>query len=174
MEDVVVLDLRTALDANAVSEALPGALRFAAEDIERRMGERPRDRAVLYMTERGDERPGGAQLRRLGVARVRPLLGGLESWRERGFPVEPLRVAPHRPGPVPVGAGREEAMSEAPRISVQEARAKVTSKRALLVCGYEDEEKCNKIKLDGAMSFGRLQAALPSLTRDQEIIFYCA
>jgi hypothetical protein len=65
-------------------------------------------------------------------------------------------------------------MPEVPRISVQEAREKVTSKRALLVCGYEDEEKCNKIKLEGAMSFGRFQATLPSVTRDQEIIFYCA
>jgi len=62
-------------------------------------------------------------------------------------------------------------MPEVPRISVQEAREKVTSKRALLVCGYE---KCKKIKLEGAMSFGRFQATLPSLTRDQEIIFYCA
>ena len=65
-------------------------------------------------------------------------------------------------------------MPEAPRISVQEAREKVTSKRALLVCGYEDEEKCKKIKLEGAMSFGRFQATLPSLATDQEIIFYCA
>jgi len=65
-------------------------------------------------------------------------------------------------------------MAEVSRISVQEAREKVTAGRALLVCGYEDEEKCNKIKLEGAMSFGRFQATLPSLTRHEEIIFYCA
>jgi hypothetical protein len=92
----------------------------------------------------------------------------------RRRPSEPLRVVPYRPGAPTVGAREEEAMPEVPRIGVQEAREKVTSKRALLVCGYEDEEKCNKIKLEGAMSFGPFQAMLPSLTRDQEIIFYCA
>jgi hypothetical protein len=65
-------------------------------------------------------------------------------------------------------------MPEVPRISVQEARERVTSGRALLVCGYEDEEKCNKIKLESAMSFARFQATLPSLSKNQEIVFYCA
>jgi hypothetical protein len=31
-------------------------------------------------------------------------------------------------------------MPEAPRIGVKEAREKAMSRRALLVCGYEDEE----------------------------------
>ena len=65
-------------------------------------------------------------------------------------------------------------MPEVPRISVKEAREKATSRRALLVCGYEDEEKCNKMKLEGAMSLVRFQATLPSFSRNQEIIFYCA
>ncbi len=50
-EEVVILDLRTALDAEAVPYAIPRALRVAAEDIERRPGELPRDREiVLYCT----------------------------------------------------------------------------------------------------------------------------
>jgi len=65
-------------------------------------------------------------------------------------------------------------MPEVPRISVQEAREKVQSRRALLVCGYEDEEKCNKIKLEGAISFGRFQTALSSLTRDRQAAKYQA
>jgi 3-mercaptopyruvate sulfurtransferase SseA len=34
-------------------------------------------------------------LKRQGITRVRPLLGGFEAWRERGFPVEqkPVQVA---------------------------------------------------------------------------------
>jgi len=68
----------------------------------------------------------------------------------------------------------EEAMPEVPRISVKEARGRATSRRALLVCGNEDEEKCNKMKLEGAMSLASFQATLPSLSRDQEVIFYCA
>lgn len=31
-------------------------------------------------------------LRKMGVVRVRPLAGGLEGWRERGYPVSPLDI----------------------------------------------------------------------------------
>jgi rhodanese-related sulfurtransferase len=31
-------------------------------------------------------------LRKLGVTRVRPLAGGLEAWRERGYPMTALDV----------------------------------------------------------------------------------
>jgi 3-mercaptopyruvate sulfurtransferase SseA len=31
-------------------------------------------------------------LKREGIARVRPLAGGLAGWRERGFPVEPIAI----------------------------------------------------------------------------------
>jgi hypothetical protein len=30
------------------------------------------------------------QLLRKGVLRVRPLKGGIETWRERGFPIVPM------------------------------------------------------------------------------------
>jgi hypothetical protein len=32
------------------------------------------------------------QLKRQGIARVRPLLGGLRLWTERGFPTMPLAL----------------------------------------------------------------------------------
>jgi hypothetical protein len=32
------------------------------------------------------------QLKRQGIARVRPLLGGLKLWTERGFPTVPLAL----------------------------------------------------------------------------------
>ena len=65
-------------------------------------------------------------------------------------------------------------MAEVARLRVQEARQKVTGGRALLVCAYEDEAKCNKIKLEGAISLKSLESRLPSLGPNQEIIFYCA
>jgi rhodanese-related sulfurtransferase len=34
------------------------------------------------------------QLKRIGVSRVRPLEGGLDAWRARGFPVEPIAAPP--------------------------------------------------------------------------------
>lgn len=50
-EDVVVLDLRTTLDVEAMGYMIPGALRVAAEELEGRPATLPRDREiVLYCT----------------------------------------------------------------------------------------------------------------------------
>lgn len=38
-------------------------------------------------------------------------------------------------------------MAEIPRIGVQEAHERVMAGRALLVCGYEDGERCIKFVL---------------------------
>jgi membrane protein DedA with SNARE-associated domain len=46
-EDVVILDLRTTLDVETMAYTIPGALRVAAEDLERRSGELPRDREIV-------------------------------------------------------------------------------------------------------------------------------
>ncbi|MCA1584338.1 MAG: ArsR family transcriptional regulator [Acidobacteria bacterium] len=65
-------------------------------------------------------------------------------------------------------------MADATRISVQDAQRHVRESDALLVCAYEDENKCRRIMLDGALSLAQFQDRLPSLPKDQEIIFYCA
>ena len=65
-------------------------------------------------------------------------------------------------------------MAEVTRISVEEARQRTGGGRALLVCGYEDDEKCRKIALDGGMSFTTFRSRVAALPKDQEIIFYCA
>ena len=64
-------------------------------------------------------------------------------------------------------------MTEPIRIPVEEARRKVTSGSALLVCAYDDEKFKNN-HLQGAISLSDFQAKLPSLSTEQEIIFYCA
>lgn len=60
------------------------------------------------------------------------------------------------------------------RIDVASARQKVTGGRALLVCGYEDDAKCRKGRLDGSIPYARFEAMAPTLPKSQEIIFYCA
>ena len=65
-------------------------------------------------------------------------------------------------------------MIKAERISVEEAYRRVQAKEALLVCGYNDEEKFKTMKLEGAISFSDFESKLPTLSKDQEIIFYCA
>lgn len=64
-------------------------------------------------------------------------------------------------------------MSEVPRIGVHEARRKVTAGKALLICAYQDEAKCSRIGLEGAVTLSELERRLPSLPKRQELIFYC-
>ena len=65
-------------------------------------------------------------------------------------------------------------MTEPIRISSQEARQKVLSEGALLVCAYDDDDKFKNNHLEGAISFSEFKSRLPSFAKDQELIFYCA
>lgn len=65
-------------------------------------------------------------------------------------------------------------MESAVRVSADEAWKKMESGEALLVCAYADEEKFRRVQLKGAISLGELEDRLPSLPKDQEIIFYCS
>jgi hypothetical protein len=58
------------------------------------------------------------------------------------------------------------------RIGPEQARERVQSGEALLVCSY-DEEECKGILLEGALLRSEFESRLASLPRDQEIIFYC-
>jgi hypothetical protein len=68
----------------------------------------------------------------------------------------------------------EDIMAEVPRIDVEEARRRVAAGQALLVCAYPEEAKCNSMKLEGSLTLSQLQARLPSVPKDRELIFYCA
>ncbi len=61
-------------------------------------------------------------------------------------------------------------MADTPRIPVDEARRKVTTGRAPLVCAYDEEAKCSKISLQGARSLAQLEPKLSALPKDQEIM----
>ena len=65
-------------------------------------------------------------------------------------------------------------MTEPTRLSPQQTREKVGAGSALLVCAYEDDDKFKNNHLDGAISFSEFQSQLPSLPKEQELVFYCA
>jgi hypothetical protein len=72
------------------------------------------------------------------------------------------------------GSGRRrQIMPEPKRVTAEEVHDKLKSGKALLVCAYEDEEKFKKLQLEGAISFNAFKSKLPSLSKDQEIVFYC-
>jgi hypothetical protein len=65
-------------------------------------------------------------------------------------------------------------MADAIRITPEETFQKLRTGKALLVCAYDSEEQFRNLQLDGAISFSEFRAKLPSLSKDQEIILYCA
>ncbi len=69
-------------------------------------------------------------------------------------------------------AGLTKAGTKIKRIDPAEARAKVQAGKALLVCSYDDEE-CKRMLLEGAMLRSIFESKVSSLSKDQEIIFYC-
>ena len=74
----------------------------------------------------------------------------------------------------PIRTKETHNMTEPIRISIEDARQKVSAGAALLVCAYDDDEKFKNNNLQGAISLNDFRAKLPSLSTEQEIIFYCA
>ncbi len=65
-------------------------------------------------------------------------------------------------------------MSDAKRVSAQEARIAVQEKKAQLVCAYGSDEKFQSYQLEGALSFSAFKAQVDALSKDTALIFYCA
>lgn len=63
-------------------------------------------------------------------------------------------------------------MADIERISAQQTYAKTKANQALLVCAYEDDAKCQRLNLEGSISFTNFKSRAQSLPKSQEIIFY--
>jgi len=90
-----IVDLRHPLDVLTDPLVLPGALRIGPDDLKKRSESIPRDRdIVLYCTCPSEETSAkvAMDLRRMGIRRVRPLRGGLQGWKDAGFPLDAVTV----------------------------------------------------------------------------------
>ena len=71
-------------------------------------------------------------------------------------------------------------MDDVRRVTPEEARQRVESGQALLVCAYEDEARCRQMRIRDALTMAELQELLErerrekKEQRDRELIFYCA
>jgi rhodanese-related sulfurtransferase len=93
--ELLVVDLRGALDHEADPYTIRGALRMTAEELAQRHHEIPRDQDVILFCACPNEATAAKMalmLRSKGVTRVRPLVGGIDAWREKAFPLEASRA----------------------------------------------------------------------------------
>jgi membrane protein DedA with SNARE-associated domain/rhodanese-related sulfurtransferase len=90
-EAPIILDLRSSAAMEADPVLIRGAIHLRMEDVERRQHEFPQDREIVMYCSCPNEVSSARVallLRRKGFTRVRPLLGGIDAWRERNYPTE--------------------------------------------------------------------------------------
>ena len=90
-EEVAIVDLRHTIDFESDPHTIPGAFFLPSEEFDRRYAEIPAERELVLFCTCPNEATSAhvaLMLKRRGITRVRPLAGGLEGWREKGFPVE--------------------------------------------------------------------------------------
>jgi hypothetical protein len=63
-------------------------------------------------------------------------------------------------------------MVEPKRVPPKAVFQNLKAGKVLLVCAYEDDAKFRRMQLEGAISFDEFKFKLPSLPKDQEIVFY--
>ena len=95
-EEPVIIDLRPGAELDLDPSLIPGAIHLAMEEVEHRHHTIPRDREVIVYCSCPNEVSSARvalSLHRKGITRVRPLLGGIDAWRELHYPLEPASAS---------------------------------------------------------------------------------
>jgi rhodanese-related sulfurtransferase len=104
-ESPMILDLRSHVELDQDPALIRGAVHMTMEEVQLRQQEIPHDRDIILYCSCPNEVSSARvalQLHRKGISRVRPLLGGIDAWRERNYPME-LRVTGEASAPGPTG-----------------------------------------------------------------------
>lgn len=94
-QPVYIVDLRHPLDYLPDPRTLPGAVLLSPDKLLEHCSEIPRDRDVVLFCTCPSEATAAKMalaIRRLGVYRVRPLLGGFDEWKRLDYPL--VDIAP--------------------------------------------------------------------------------
>jgi membrane protein DedA with SNARE-associated domain/rhodanese-related sulfurtransferase len=86
-----VVDLRHRLEFLVNPRTVSTAVRIAPDELPLRHAEIPRDReVVLYCTcpSEATSAKVAMELKKIGIIRVRPLMGGLQAWENEGYPMD--------------------------------------------------------------------------------------
>jgi len=90
-DQLAILDLRSRLELEKDPSVISGAFHMSPDEVETRHAEIPRDRDIILYCSCPNEVTSARVallLRRKGIERVRPLLGGIDAWRERDYPMD--------------------------------------------------------------------------------------
>ena len=90
-ENPVILDLRSKAELERDPSVIQGAIHLVLDEIEARRNEFPHDRDIIVYCSCPNEATAAKVallLQRHGFTRVRPLLGGIDAWREGNHPME--------------------------------------------------------------------------------------
>lgn len=89
-ENPVILDLRSRAELELDPLIIHGAMHVDAEELEQFRNEIPADRDIIVYCSCPNEVTSARvalSLQRKGFTRVRPLLGGIDAWRQNNYPV---------------------------------------------------------------------------------------
>jgi rhodanese-related sulfurtransferase len=90
-ENVVVLDLRSSAEVERDPSVIRGARHVTMDQLKLRQHDIPRDQDIVLYCSCPNEVSSARMallLKRNGFTHVRPLLGGLDAWRQRNYPTE--------------------------------------------------------------------------------------
>lgn len=90
-EKPVILDLRSRAELELNPSVISGAIHLDFKDFAKRHHEFPHDRDIIVYCSCPNEVSSARlalQFHRKGFTRVRPLLGGVDAWRQNNFPME--------------------------------------------------------------------------------------
>jgi rhodanese-related sulfurtransferase len=90
-QNPVILDMRSQAELQRDPAIIQGAIHLLDNEVEKRRNEFPRDRDIVVYCSCPNEAAAARvalMLQKHGFTRVRPLLGGLDAWREQNYPLD--------------------------------------------------------------------------------------
>lgn len=95
-DEVFIVDLRHPLDYLPDPRTLPGALLLSPDKLKQQVGLIPTNREVVLFCTCPSEAisaKAALELRKVGISNVRPLYGGYDEWKKRGYPLVEIDMA---------------------------------------------------------------------------------
>jgi membrane protein DedA with SNARE-associated domain/rhodanese-related sulfurtransferase len=95
-QNPLIFDLRSKAALEQDPFLIQGAIHLSMDDVEKQLGSFPKDRDIIVYCSCPNEVSSARlalRLQRKGFTRVRPLLGGIDAWRQQNYPTETRTAA---------------------------------------------------------------------------------